>query len=931
MEGEASRSDLEKTSNLSTLWACLSKVAIDIRLQEHCDLENHDFSNLSEDISRFLGAFLSSVEVIIDSSTGSGMNSNDNIAKVIGTLESIFVGPFQQNRKADLIVQLMREYKDWFNYSYMFNRRVGKHPKNSFEIVNRYYQASRHTANTSHDTSNSTPALESDDDTYKYEEDDDTLGDSFAHENFPAISTPNVAPLNPFSGETYDLPPTSTASRDSSQSIEGNSSIDHEHGSNGIPFVPDEASIINSYYSNWNNVVEEDEDSDADHSFFVARKANKRMTRMKSSNIDQTSAPPVSQAGKKKTKKLTRRRIDIDSDPQEHLVMDRSLNRMGKSVTFADEHNLQLNSSEEFERKAFIPSVDSADGEPLHEKDSDISPPKKEAHGKGRFIFSSVEVTSSNDMVQGFDSNDDPSPPKSNRQGAISTSSSAGPASSYSERRGRANSDSSLELSDLERTRKTHNQKTLDRVQTRVADPWASVSHGHQNHGKSGQRVVHSKLSDDESDDGHRQRGVNPANRNVSHERQLQDPWASNQLQNRRYRNPLDATLEEEEFKTKKKEGAQLIDSTSSIDKSTIGRRNMDISPMVDQSYESVDHRSSSEKPGILSPPVKIPSIHTSPHRYARTDLGSDSEISPLPNSTNAFLSLGASNPVRQEALDRLKKNFLKMKEAKKDKTITESPPGKELRNNSMRSPSSNHHRQERLSLRMDETIADIGICSPHVSPSKARGYARRSSPGSRNSMSSPLAIVAPVRKSDFTESEIQTQRITKQMPTLLVLDKTPAQTINSEVFEMMGGRRSKRAGVAVPSRVFDPPEFRSSVSLLNISVPQTKYTSMSLELPHLQPQTSSVIEQNANRSSSQMLQKLAETVHNVFDRPFQEIPLNADFPNLSELAIQTGIIIEGFLRKRSSMLGLWQKVIQNSLLSYCYNSNVPFCRNTSF
>lgn len=942
MDGEASRSDLEKASNnMSTLWASLTKVAMNIRLHEQCDLENHDFSNLSEDISRFLGAFISSAEIIIDASTASSSNNvhDATVGKVIETLEHIFVPTNQQNRKADLIVQLMREYKDWFSYSYMFNRRVGKHPKSSFEVVNQYYQFHQN-GNISNDTTNSPHIAESDNDTYKYDEDDDTLGDSFAHESFPAISTPNIAPLNPFSGESYDLPPMHSGSRDSTQLSIDNRLMNH---SNDIPFAPDEASIINSYYSNWSQIVEEDEDSDADSSFYVAKKANKRMTRMKSSGRNQDSGTLL--GTKKKGKKLTRRRSN--SDPPDNIAFDRSSSRVAKSVTFADEHNLQLNSSEEFEsKKHFLLDDDSASD---HAQASDASPPKKDIGTSGsRFIFSSLEVTSSNDMVQGFDSADEVLPLRSSstasKHQATTSISLAG-----QRKLERSNSESSLDLSDMERNKRLSSQniETLvkqERTQ-HVPDPWSTGGDQHRVNNPS-RRAPHSKLSDESGDDNDRRlsvMSVASASSDDWGKSNKKDPWVTNgghPSAPRRYRNPLDATLEEEEFKAKSSETVETFHEkqlgSDGLRKGALDGHPRNTNGIV-HAYESVDSRASLEKPGILSPPVKIPSIHNSPHRYARMEIGSDSESSPLPphsmnsppgSSPTSLHSSPTSDPDRQRALERLKKNFAKMQKAKRIQNGSGSAHSQQVRggvsnNAPMHSPSpSNAKRKSSLNLEESRSLIHSreGIFSPHLSPSKARLYARRSSPGHRSSisLSNPNTASTTYRKSDLSGSTIvgledsPSRRIQKQMPTKLVLEKKPSEPINKEVFEIMEGRRRKRSTMTAETSI--PAEFRSSVSLpapSSSSVLKVKYAPISVVLPQLQPQSSVDIERKAsfNQSGGQVLQRLAESVQSVFDRPFQDFPVNAEFPDLSEVALETGVILEGFLNKRSSTFGLWQKV----------------------
>ncbi len=846
MQGEASRNDLERTSSLSILWRCLSKVADSINVQKFFVLDNLDLSNVTEDISRFLGAFISSSEVIIDASSDGSDIGNRNIINVIDTLEKIFVPTHQQNRKADIIVQLIKEYKDWFNYCYMFNRRTGKHPRSALDIINHHYQS--HKPDNGIDSS--IPG-ESDEDIYKDEE--DHLGDSFAHENFPSLSAPNVAPLNPFSSETYVLPPMNPISRELSYPSDDNL-VKNSSEVNEIPFAPDEASIINSYYTNWSHVVEEDEDSDADPTYFVSRNINKRVTRLKSLSRD-NSLRGVNH--KKKEKRLTRRRSN--SDPP----VDPNSSRLGKSVTFADQHHLQLNSSEEFDSRNVLRMEDSA-GEEFDRSEGNIndlvSPTQKNIEKKGkRFIFSSVEVNSSNDMVEGFDSAEDSSPLKAvdflNRGSAQNG-------------RDRGNSDSSLELSDHERTRRFSENRT-DANDLRNGYDSALVDPGNidKKHAKEVSRSISKR-----------------------------DPWLANYA-TQRYRNPLDASVEE----SKIQEIKSMLSSSISDSNNQTRFESMPVSDLNHQisssQYESLDG-SSIDKNSILSPSVKIPSIQSSPHRYAGFDVGSDSDSAPFsPGSRSSSMSTKSTNPGRQETLNRLKQSFVRMQETKKNNYNPD--------NLSTASPTKYQSKFSQKAIFDHGSLfgSNDGISSPQLSPSKARQYNHRSSP-SKISLSSLPAATIPLRKGVQSGTLNSAIGDKIKMPMQLILEKKPVSIIRNEVFTLVQGRRRT---LTVPSNLV---EGEDSIDL-KTSYPRS-VVGMSLDLPLLQTQSNNLLLRD------QMISIENRSLVSIQNSSFQVVPSPVDLPDLSEVALETGVIMEGFLKKKSSTFGIWQQVSNIAVSTIC-------------
>lgn len=892
MSGEASRGDLEAVDSMSTLWAIVVKVAQAIHLQEQIDARSQDYSALPVHVARFLGAFISSFEVVMECST------SDNSPDLISSFESVFINPGEPD-KADIIVQLLRDYKDWFPFSYMFNRRTSKYPKSSFDTVNRYYHNRvNRMINASHTSSQDD--IE-DDETYRDEGDDDTLGDSFPNDSFPAITAPSIAPLNPFSADQYQLPPYSN--RKDSPDPSNNSTLSSNRSENGlnIPYVPDEASIINSYYSNWNQIVEEDDDSDEDTQYYVARQNPQRMTRMKAgrSNGNGTMVP-------KKAKKMTRRKPSLDSMPDVPVASDRSNsgnNRVGgKSVTFSDK--------DEFD-----------DGT------------KRNQYGDSSNESAEIRKHSEEDMVQGFDSPDeDDSPVKKPVQPKVSMS---------NERDLRASDESSLDLSDMER-RKQQRQAGNSSKGTNNSgntagnnNSWTSQDRNTNTNGQNERRTLRSVLSDDESDDDRHQLvpDKKPNAWQSAQSNRKEDPWATNQP--RQYRNPLDASLEDEEYRRQQQQYNRK-DGDNRVE-----RRN----PLM-ESVE-MDPRLSLDKNLVLSPPVKIPSIHASPHRYARD---SDSEISPQPDEedrsyfrekrshpsfsspssltlsehhdiSNDKLTSDKKSQLSKDKIDRLKAMFGKDKATSKDKENIHRP--------SVLSPKRDSSpRFSRSPIRMSED----SITSTFSRSSEFSN--RRSLQGSRSLLHGPLSSSPPSRKPlrESTSRQPPNVRVSQTRPTPITVATVAATTIvekknpnlsTKEVLELIEGKKRQHNFAPLEWDVNTEIEKEVERNMKSIPSFHTPALRNRITWDQYASQEGNLIDvrRKSSDNPSVLIQSISQSMQSIFDKPFQEIPANITIPELSEFALETGVIIEGFLSKRSSMLGLLQKkyfILRESTECFC-------------
>jgi hypothetical protein len=212
------------------------------------------------------------------------------------------------------------------------------------------------------------------------------------------------------------------------------------------------------------------------------------------------------------------------------------------------------------------------------------------------------------------------------------------------------------------------------------------------------------------------------------------------------------------------------------------------------------------------------------------------------------------------------------------------------------------------------------GIFAPHMSPTKLRLNNHRSAPGTRTTLNTVEAISPPFRKSQVLEPKVQIVNEVRSLPNRLVLNKNTATNILPEAFDIVEGRKRqfRKAPAAVGLQIGTKPEpapilsvpITSSLTPIMKGQQSRSFANHSLDIPLLQPQSSVAIRrQDSMLGSSQMLQSIVHSMHDIFDRPFQEFPANVDIPELSELALATGVIMDSFLNKRSSTFGLWQRV----------------------
>ena len=284
--GDASRSDLDEASSLNVLWCGVVLV-----------LKSNVYFESSEDVSvlsarlpvhvqRFFGALFSTFEIIMNHQR---QNSEYLVQSLI-----LCVQPSAKNAPA-VMIQLVRDYKSLFSYTYIFNRRTGATPVSQLQQVSEYFQAIEGGPRKEKQALPA-PAVEvlDDDDNDSY---DRLMRSSTDHFSAPKFSAPSIMPLRPVKmlsddehyGSDYQPAVASDMEPDILYNTQKrpttNTGDDHLALLNDDSmYSMDGGDVLNSYYkyNGWNNSVEEDEDSGDGHYEPPAPAPHtKRMTRMR--------------------------------------------------------------------------------------------------------------------------------------------------------------------------------------------------------------------------------------------------------------------------------------------------------------------------------------------------------------------------------------------------------------------------------------------------------------------------------------------------------------------------------------------------------------------------------------------------------------------------------------------------------------------------
>ena len=978
------------------------KLAKELDLGKVFTSSEEDYSSLPVHVSRFVGAFLSTFEIILE--------KNPNMVnELLQTAFDIFTNSDQS--KQDVIVQLLKEYKDWFPFSYMFNRRTGKYPKSSFDSVNQFLNSrNRNRSDSKSVNSEDIDEMDdgADDDTYG-----DSLADSYAHESFPTIQAPNIMPLKPFS-ENVEQP------REYQHAVQkSNSNDDHNNSDN--PMSTNEEYILKSYYdysSNWNHHhAEEDEDSDRDTTYYFPKPVQKRMTRMKS--------------GAKKSKKTSRKKnlaVETMNSTNSTLLSspgdnaEKSLSSTGKSVSFADDIGNQsgdiqslnhIEDSAKENEKSHEDIVQSFDANDFSSPER--MPRKKEESNSGKQSNSSAvkipqAIATTNSSKNNINNNSANSSSSGKNEGAARnpiriSSLNSRPYRSDSrdddEGKGKLSDDSSIELSDADKI--SPKNKLNDRgssASTKGPTTAPSKNNNNNNNGNdwktsarreppptqsivsTAKSVLRSALSDEEDEEENRRprantsqnytqskgpvravvskpisteprigdisppRRLNELSPNKLHSLNFQQIEDENQrtgpditrfsvesldnlrvseerdraptsLNNHgshskpRYRNPLDASIEAPSFYHKNQ------------------RDSMEFQEILNDSFEKTyqDRPRDNDGPFFSAPAPRIstavPQVNQSPLRRSfefNAPASSSSnrknlkEIASSYENDNFFPSPSRRSPTSSfhrspssasrdqsrtspETLRKLKENVKKRKQLKEIESSTNSLPFEELQ------------KKKEIVDGVEITPVNRNILPLEVIQSKTKLIGRDSRTSLRQSSSSqfvPLTINTTNTGANHHPAE-QNQLDEMHSPllpvTTPVLKRISSFDVKSQTFYSRQPSYDLQDDLNQPGLGEEGEEEEDLLDKI----------------------------QREKREQSQWKQRQSLTIVNIsqsmteqtiYDKPFQELPQNISLPPLSEIAEETGIILEGYLNKKSSsILGQWQRryfVLKESPIHFC-------------
>jgi len=311
VNGDASTSDLEDVADISLLWSAIILIvrSTELLMYQRSSIEP---SELAVHIQRFIGALFSTFENLLE-------HQSACTAYLVQSIQSCYSNSFNEKKAASesALIQMMSEYRSLFPYAYMFNRRTGKSPSSQIDkVTERLYPPDPFPAPGNSYTEVPSPiepadCMRSVSSHHDMVSDSNSeLGDSFdnSFDNIgtflaPMISAPSIMPLKPVKmlsdDEHYgsDYQPAVASDIDSDvYDVKSNfgASNDHDCSRTTGDGTAEESgvSILSSYYkySGWNTMMEEDEDSDTqddncvgDYRPPAAHTRSRRTTRMRSS------------------------------------------------------------------------------------------------------------------------------------------------------------------------------------------------------------------------------------------------------------------------------------------------------------------------------------------------------------------------------------------------------------------------------------------------------------------------------------------------------------------------------------------------------------------------------------------------------------------------------------------------------------------------
>ncbi len=278
LSGEASRNDLEESQNSNILFNALNKVLTTIKLFSSINSISYEASKFKSSIQRFLASYLYTMECIIEASSTAAAEESTNLKTVTNTKNISFIMSsiqlcFAQTDSAttlnnnQAVSLLLEEYKDIFSYSYTFGRKVGKYPQSALPAVQQHLNqlqlqqggAANKSYKNMHDLD--TNFDDDEDDVEEFDHPDSTdpsplkatnrksahssdrqlnTTNSLEHSTdsidnilsyMPSISTPSIAPLNPFNSSPTALAiQTNSNSNSNGNSINVKSNVNNKVG-----------------------------------------------------------------------------------------------------------------------------------------------------------------------------------------------------------------------------------------------------------------------------------------------------------------------------------------------------------------------------------------------------------------------------------------------------------------------------------------------------------------------------------------------------------------------------------------------------------------------------------------------------------------------------------------------------------------------------
>mmetsp|Transcript_24164 Transcript_24164/g.53766 ORF Transcript_24164/g.53766 Transcript_24164/m.53766 type:complete len:388 (-) Transcript_24164:1437-2600(-) len=128
--GDASRTDLEDVDDLNILWCAVTRILKTNSFFSGGDVST-EASELAVEVQRFLAALFSTFEVLLQ-------HHPDSCDFLVGSVAICLKGESEAE-----LVRLLRDYRSYFNFAYIFNRRTGRHPQSQVDAVSSSFAAKK--------------------------------------------------------------------------------------------------------------------------------------------------------------------------------------------------------------------------------------------------------------------------------------------------------------------------------------------------------------------------------------------------------------------------------------------------------------------------------------------------------------------------------------------------------------------------------------------------------------------------------------------------------------------------------------------------------------------------------------------------------------------------------------------------------------------